>query len=237
MIPFLAHTPSRGGWRMVIIDAIDDMNTNGANAMLKTLEEPPEKAMIVIINHASRPVLPTIRSRAQFIRFEPLGFDDTRQIISRNFEEADPSWVDQAAVLADGAPGGAKLLAESGAIDLYAETCSALSSGRMTLKDIDLLSSQWGAGGVKNFARRRMARLMFPRLLAHAARRALGRTDEGQKINVEEGAIAQLALTHSPHELAALHRQLLVDLNYAEEVNLDTAPVMFSAIEKMAARS
>ncbi|MCE2517948.1 MAG: hypothetical protein J4F41_09020, partial [Alphaproteobacteria bacterium] len=243
MVPFLSHTPSRGGWRLVIIDALDEVNINGANAMLKTLEEPPEKAIILMINHGARPVLPTIRSRAQFIRFDPLGFEDTRQVISRSFLEADPNWVDVAAVLADGAPGKASMLAESGGVDLYAETCQALSAGGISPQDIDALASQWGAGGAKNSARRQVARLMMDRLLTRAARRgadpqALGlinRPDE-PRMDIEEAAINQLINAHPPHLLADLHGQILADLDYAERVNLDAAQVMFSALEKIMPR-
>jgi DNA polymerase-3 subunit delta' len=236
IIPFLAHTPSRGGWRMVIIDAIDDMNVNGLNAMLKTLEEPPEKAMIVIISHGGRPILPTIRSRTQFVRFEPLSFDDARQVISRNFTDADPNWVDQAAVLADGAPGKAKLLAESGVVELYIETCTAISGGAMTSKDIDLLSSQWGAGGVKNTARRQLARLMMDRLLTRAARNGMRKdTADTPNLDAEEAAVARLVDVHPAHEIADLHGQVLADLDYAERVNLDAVHVMYTALERIAA--
>lgn len=237
IIPFLAHTPSRGGWRVVIIDALDEMNISGANAMLKTLEEPPEKAIILIINHGAKPVLPTIRSRAQFIRFNPLGHEDTRQIISRNFLDADPNWVDVAAVLSDGAPGKASLLASSGVVDLYAETCTLFSQGNVDMKDIDALAAQWGAGGAKNADRRQLARLMMDRLLTRAARQSAGNTaalTSLPSLDIEEKAITALLGKHSANELAELHSALLSDLDYADRVNLDVGQVMFNAFAKLA---
>ena len=241
VIPFLSHTPSRGGWRVVIIDALDEMNDNGANALLKTLEEPPEKAIILLLHHGTRPILPTIRSRAQMINFAPLNYDDTRQVISRRFIEADPSWVDVAAVLSDGAPGKAALLATSGVVDLYAETCQAFSKGNLSALELDQLSSQWGAGGAKNAARRQLARLMLDRLLTRAARYAVSGSSEAiaasaqpmPRMDIEEDAISTLAKRHSANHLAELHANILTDLNYAERVNLDMAHVIYQAFEKL----
>ena len=174
VIPFLSHTPSRGRYRVVIIDALDDMNVNGANAILKTLEEPPENAVIIIINHQTKPMLPTIRSRVQMISFAPLGFQDTNQVIRVMFEEADQDWVDVATALSDGAPGKAALFAESGAIDLYAETTQMLAGEQTDQMTIDGLSAQWGAGGVKNLAKRQIGVMLMMRLLTMAARHAAG---------------------------------------------------------------
>lgn len=72
---FLTRTASDGAWRIVIVDPADDMNRNAANALLKTLEEPPARAMFILISHSSGRLLPTIRSRCQSIQFKPL--DDT----------------------------------------------------------------------------------------------------------------------------------------------------------------
>ena len=69
---FLTRTASDGAWRIVIVDPADDMNRNAANALLKTLEEPPARAMFILISHSSGRLLPTIRSRCQSIQFKPL---------------------------------------------------------------------------------------------------------------------------------------------------------------------
>lgn len=69
---FLTRTASDDGWRIVIIDPADDMNRNAANALLKTLEEPPKKALFILISHSAGRLLPTIRSRCQAVRFKTL---------------------------------------------------------------------------------------------------------------------------------------------------------------------
>ncbi len=69
---FLTRTASDHAWRIVIVDPADDMNRNAANALLKTLEEPPARALFILISHSSGRLLPTIRSRCQNLSFKPL---------------------------------------------------------------------------------------------------------------------------------------------------------------------
>jgi DNA polymerase-3 subunit delta' len=70
---FFAQTSGTGNWRIVIIDPADDMNRNAANAILKILEEPPKRALFLVLSHAPGKLLPTIRSRCLPLRLSPLG--------------------------------------------------------------------------------------------------------------------------------------------------------------------
>ncbi|EKF18351.1 DNA polymerase III subunit delta' [Nitratireductor pacificus] len=72
---FLSLTPHDGGYRVVIVDPADDMNVSAANALLKSLEEPPPRTVFILIAHSPGRLLPTIRSRCQVIRLQPLGDD------------------------------------------------------------------------------------------------------------------------------------------------------------------
>ncbi|MGE3303013.1 MAG: DNA polymerase III subunit delta' [Hyphomonadaceae bacterium] len=69
---FFALKPAEGGWRVAIVDAVDDLNRNSANALLKTLEEPPPRAVLLLIAHAPGAALPTIRSRCRRLDLRPL---------------------------------------------------------------------------------------------------------------------------------------------------------------------
>jgi DNA polymerase-3 subunit delta' len=73
---FLSMTSHDGGYRIVVVDPADDMNTNAANALLKNLEEPPPRTLFILIVHAPGRLLPTIRSRCQIVRVDALD-DDT----------------------------------------------------------------------------------------------------------------------------------------------------------------
>jgi DNA polymerase III subunit delta' len=70
--PFLRMTSSNGGWRVVIVDDAETMNRNAQNAILKILEEPPQKALLILICHRLGAMIPTIRSRCRTIHFQPL---------------------------------------------------------------------------------------------------------------------------------------------------------------------
>lgn len=65
-------TAGEGGWRICIVDAADDMNVNAANALLKILEEPPPRALFLVVSHMPGRLLPTIRSRCRKLALTPL---------------------------------------------------------------------------------------------------------------------------------------------------------------------
>lgn len=69
-------TSAFGGWRIIIVDTVDELNNASANAILKTLEEPPPRAMFFLISHHPERLLPTIRSRCRVLSFQPLGAHD-----------------------------------------------------------------------------------------------------------------------------------------------------------------
>ena len=96
---FFTMKPALGGWRIGIIDAIDETNKSGANALLKTLEEPPPKCVLFLINHGREPLLPTIRSRCRLLRLSVLSDEDCQ----RALEAAGAP--QQAGRLAKGRPG------------------------------------------------------------------------------------------------------------------------------------
>ncbi|MFN3548670.1 MAG: DNA polymerase III subunit delta' [Mesorhizobium sp.] len=79
---FLSMTSHDGGYRIVIIDPADDMNSNAANALLKNLEEPPSRTLFILISHAAGGLLPTIRSRCQTVRLHGLHPDDLARVLS-----------------------------------------------------------------------------------------------------------------------------------------------------------
>lgn len=73
---FFGMTSGAGGWRVAVVDTADDMNANAANALLKLLEEPPPRAMLLLLTNAPGRLLPTIRSRCQRLQLRPLSDDD-----------------------------------------------------------------------------------------------------------------------------------------------------------------
>lgn len=103
--PLFATVPSMSSRRVVVIDAIDDLERSGANALLKNLEEPPAGTIFLLVSHAPGKLLPTTRSRCRLLRFGRLTDDETALALRRAAPEADEREIAALVVAADGAPG------------------------------------------------------------------------------------------------------------------------------------
>ena len=77
----IAMKPFMGGRKIVLIDDADYLNPEGANCLLKTLEEPPPRSVLILIGTSPAKQLPTIRSRCQLIRFRPLPADTVAELL------------------------------------------------------------------------------------------------------------------------------------------------------------
>ncbi len=98
-------SPAFGGWRICLVDCAEDLNASSANALLKTIEEPPERALILIVSHRPAQVLPTIRSRCRRLRLEPLTQETIVEIVSSlgaPWSDFERDAVESAAARADG---------------------------------------------------------------------------------------------------------------------------------------
>lgn len=110
---FFSLKAALGGWRVGVVDSLDELNRSGGNALLKTLEEPPKNCLLLLISHGTKPLLPTIRSRCRTLRLGPLSESDTRAVIERETEDGFD--VALAAQMARGRPGhGIALSTQSG---------------------------------------------------------------------------------------------------------------------------
>jgi DNA polymerase III subunit delta' len=97
-----ASTPSDGGWRVCVVDSADALNASVANALLKVLEEPPARAIFLIIAHQPGRVLPTIRSRCRKLTLRPLAETEIAAVLDGLDVDADSATIGQAIALADG---------------------------------------------------------------------------------------------------------------------------------------
>ena len=116
---FFGSTAGEGGWRIAIVDAVDDLQREGANALLKVLEEPPKRSLLLLISHAPGRELPTIRSRCRRLLLRPLETEDVGRALAeatgRNSSEAD---VRRAAEASEGSVGRALGLLDASALAL-----------------------------------------------------------------------------------------------------------------------
>lgn len=124
-------TTTDGGWRIAIIDCADEMNRNAANALLKTLEEPPQNACIILISHQAGRLLPTIKSRCRILQFKALPQNDVTQIIEQQLSaDSGLSPEDKITVarLANGSARRALQLAQGAGLRVHSDMISLLET-------------------------------------------------------------------------------------------------------------
>jgi DNA polymerase III subunit delta' len=102
-VPFFGSTAGEGGWRVAIVDAVDNLQREGANALLKVLEEPPPRTLLLLVSHAPGRELPTIRSRCRRLLLRPLSAADVARAAAAALGRgADEPELAEAAAAAEG---------------------------------------------------------------------------------------------------------------------------------------
>ena len=221
LLSFMGRKPARDGWRVAIIDSMDDVNRNGANALLKLLEEPPAKTILFLT--ASRPGrLPsTIRSRCRVVRITAPDSHACGQILHDRLAAGGMPH-DDLARLADGAPGRALQLAGSGAADCYMAVCSLLATPTPDQSALSAVCAKWGKGGSDGAAVRDGAIWLIARLLRLCALHA----NTGSLADCcafEANAIQQISKLRDAPTWATTHAEFLDAARQADGLYLDFA--------------
>lgn len=133
-VSFLQKTAFEGGWRIAIVDSVNELNKNAANALLKSLEEPPEKTLLILIHHGSGGILPTLRSRCQRLECSSHTESSTQEILERFLSPLSPVDLKLFKCFANGAPGTAIRLkiAHGDLFQAYVELLKNLSQQRFS---------------------------------------------------------------------------------------------------------
>jgi DNA polymerase-3 subunit delta' len=236
---FMHMTPAMGEWRVAIVDSADEMNRNSANAVLKVLEEPPPKAVLLIVAHAPGRLLPTIRSRCRRLALRPL----PEQVVASLLGEYAPGTKQEEraalARLGEGSIGRALELASAGSLGLYREMVDVLA----TLPDLDMVRLH---GFAERFARRgeeanadwRSLNYLFDGWLKELARQAaLGGAHGGESVAVvpqERGLRGRLMSAARLERWIEAWEKVAHLLARSDAVNLDrkqTVLVSFLALQ------
>jgi DNA polymerase-3 subunit delta' len=133
-ISFFGSTAAVDGWRVCIVDTVDELNANAANALLKVLEEPPRQSLFFLVSHAPARVLPTILSRCRKLLLRPLATGDVVRAaaLAGNLPTDDPA-LSEAAAAAEGSVARALTLLDGDAVKLHRRTAALLA----TLPQVD----------------------------------------------------------------------------------------------------
>jgi DNA polymerase-3 subunit delta' len=120
-------TPSMSDWRIVVIDAADDLDAPGANALLKMLEEPPANCIFLLVSHVPGRLLPTIRSRCRTLDFQPLGKDAMTSVLTD--QGIDPAKIAELVQRAGGSPGRAASYTKLDLASLHEQALAIMRAG------------------------------------------------------------------------------------------------------------
>jgi DNA polymerase-3 subunit delta' len=137
-VSFFGSTAGEGGWRIAIVDAVDELNAFGANALLKILEEPPQRALLLLVSHSVARVPVTLRSRSRIVRLRPLAESDVAAAVAAVAgTAASDSQVAAAAAAAEGSVFRALALLDADALELRQQAVALLD--RLPALDSDAL--------------------------------------------------------------------------------------------------
>ncbi|CAK0746184.1 DNA polymerase III subunit delta' [Azospirillaceae bacterium] len=125
---FLHHSAAEGGWRVVVIDGVEQMNASGLNAILKVLEEPPARALLLLVTETPGGLLPTIRSRCRPLLLRPLDEAIVLELLRRYRPDMSSEDHITLARLSEGSIGRALNLANAGGVALYREIIALISA-------------------------------------------------------------------------------------------------------------
>jgi DNA polymerase-3 subunit delta' len=127
-VSFFGSTAGEGGWRVCIVDTADELqDPQGANALLKILEEPPKSALLLLVSHAPARLLPTIRSRCRRLMLRPLSVPEVAEGVARALgRDAGEGEIGEAAAQAEGSIGRALKLLEGPALELRRQVVAQL---------------------------------------------------------------------------------------------------------------
>lgn len=226
---FLGLSATDGGHRVVIVDAVDEMNPNAANAMLKALEEPPARVTFLLICHQPARLLPTIRSRCRELRLAPLGADDmARALAQAGVQAGDPAAL---AELSGGSVGEAIRIAAEDGLALYGRVVALLDGLPRLDRTRAAAMADWVAVRGASEARFDLAVRLIDLCLARIARAGATGLTPPEAAPGEAALIARLAPGPVQARLwADLAQGLSARARRGRAVNLDPAALLMDML-------
>lgn len=168
----LARTPARGGWKVGIIEDVDQFNLESANSFLKSLEEPPPRTILLLIATSTDRQLPTILSRCQIVRFSPLAPAELSAVLQEQGVD-DPQKRDRLVKLAGGSVSRASALNDEAVWTMREELIAGITAERPNFTQLAKLWMGFVEDAGKDSAAQRNRASVVIGFLIDALRQAL----------------------------------------------------------------
>jgi DNA polymerase-3 subunit delta' len=210
------------------------MNLNAANALLKVLEEPPQRALLLVVSHAPGRLLATIRSRCCRLALKPLRDEDVAGLLARARPELAPDDRVAIAALAEGSPGRALALADEDGLTLYRQIMVLLSGlPRPPAAALHAFGDQLARSGAED--KFRTATELMAWWLGRAARAgARGQGEPAAIVAEESGCAARLLAAAGVDRWLEVWEKIIRLSDQTDRLNLDRKQVlltMFHALQ------
>lgn len=127
-VAFFGSTAGEGGWRVAIVDSVDELNAEGENALLKILEEPPPRSLLFLISHSPGSVRATLRSRCRRLTLRPLPEEDVIEAAAKALNRSPQDQeIRTAAGLAEGSVARAIAFLDGDSLALHQQVAGLLN--------------------------------------------------------------------------------------------------------------
>jgi DNA polymerase-3 subunit delta' len=234
---FFRLTAAEEGWRIAIVDGAEEMNRNAANALLKILEEPPRRGLLLLVSHSPGRLLPTIRSRCRHFPLAALARPLVLQLLGQHRPELSQSDAEALGGLAEGSIGRAIELADVGGLALYRSILGLLAQvPRVEVAELHAFADKLARPDAEEAYR--ASEQLLSQFLGRMVVLAAGRPFRPEELIAGEGeAMQRLAACADPARWADLRDRIGRDFANTDQLNLDRKQAIlgaFFAVEEMA---
>lgn len=228
---FLRLSASESKHRIVIIDSVDDMNANAANALLKLLEEPPAHAYLFLISHSPGKVLPTLRSRCRQLKMQLPSHQEALRIVQLASEQITPADAATLLHLADQSPGLAVTLSQHHGIALYQQLLDIFATlPQLPMSKVFALAESLATKD--NDIRWQLFSRFFTGLLEKAIKRLAG--DSVTTVMANELAVINMLAAKSPlDKWLELWEKSAAMLEEADRAHLDRKQIIILLFQQL----
>jgi len=230
MKEFFSLSQTEYNWRIAIIDAADEMNESSSNAILKLLEEPPNKSMIILISHNYYSLKSTIISRCQKITLKPLSENEMGEFLSKEVNNQEE--INLITSLSEGIPSLALNLTKEETLNTYKRLIDLVSNTENSTQSqiFDLIESQ-------KFGNQNEVRLDLIDLILILIRRVIRSllNDEELITNDIESQMFEKIVDQSNMTiiLAELYLDLEQTIARAKRINIEKADISLNCLTKL----
>jgi DNA polymerase-3 subunit delta' len=231
--PFLRKTAAEGGWRAVIVDGAEHLNQSSQNALLKILEEPPKKTVLILTTSQPGAFLPTIRSRCRMMALAALPDNVLSALIDKRIPGLSSDQKGALLKLAEGSIGRAMQFHADDGIAVYRECLKVLE----TLPDIDMLQVHGIAEKYGKFGAERSfdaVRDILTGWCSRLARLGARNMPLADVLPGDAQVFARLQAVYPPQHFAQAWENLSQFFAQAEGYNLDKKQALMTAFMMLA---